>query len=366
MKVPYHIATLQPYVPGKPVEELERELGISGSIKLASNENPLGPSPRAVAAISEALKDLNRYPDASGFYLRRKIANKFSWSQDGVILGNGSVDIIEMAVRTFCTDGDEVIVPQGAFIMARIIGQSVNAKVVDVPMSEFHHDVDGIIAAVTDRTRIIYVDNPCNPLGSYIPRVDWERLTQALTPDTLLIADQAYFEFIDAPDYPDGIEDLKRGVNVLVLRTFSKIHGLAGLRIGYGLGHLEILASINKIRSPFNTNSLAQIAAMAAMGDDDFVHKARDLNKAEMDYVSAEIRKRGLKTVPSVTNFILVDFGKDAGEVYQKLLKQGIIARPVKNYGFPNHLRVSIGTHAENVRFIEALGRVLRSDKGKA
>jgi histidinol-phosphate aminotransferase len=341
------------------VEELERELGIRGSVKLASNENPLGPSPRAVEAVAGALKDLNRYPDGSGFYLRKKIAKKFSWTVDGVILGNGSVDIIEMAVRAFCTDGDEVIVPQGAFIMARIMGQSVNARVVDVPMRDFHHDVDGIIASITDRTRIIYVDNPANPLGTYMPQKDWDRLTQALTPDTLLIADQAYFEYIDVPDYPNGIEDLKRGINVLVLRTFSKIHGLAGLRIGYGLGHLEILASINKIRSPFNTSALAQAAAAAAMDDDEFVGRVRDLNKAEMEYMSGEIKKRGLKASRSVTNFILVDFGRDAGEFYQKLLKEGLIVRPVKNYGFPNHLRVSLGSHAENVRFVEALDKVL-------
>jgi len=341
------------------VEELERELGIRGSIKLASNENPLGPSPKAQKAVAGALKDLNRYPDGSGFYLRQKIAERFSWSVDGVILGNGSVDVIEMAVRTFCTDGDEVIVPQGAFIMARIMGQSVNAHVVDVPMKDFHHDVDGIIASISDRTRIIYVDNPANPLGTYIPQKDWDRLTKALPADTLLIADQAYFEYIDASDYPDGFEDLKRGINVLVLRTFSKIHGLAGLRIGYGLGHLEILASINKIRDPFNTNALAQIAAAAAMDDEDFVRRVCEMNKAEMTYVSAEVKKRGLKASRSVTNFILVDFGKDAGEAYTKLLKLGVIARPVKNYGFPNHLRVSLGTHAENIRFVEALDKVL-------
>jgi len=359
MKLPSHIATLSPYVPGKPVEELERELGITGCVKLASNENPLGPSPKALAALHGVLEDLNRYPDGSGYALRKAIAGKLDWPMDGVILGNGSVDIIEIAVRTFCGAGDEMVIPQGAFISARLAGQSVNAALMTVPMIDCRHDVDGMIARITPRTRVVYVDNPANPFGSFIPQEGWDRLVAALPADCLLIADEAYFEYIERKEYPDGFRDLRAGKNLLILHTFSKIHGLAGLRIGYGLADPKIIADINRVRSPFNTSSLAQAAGIAALDDDRFLARVRDLNKKEMAYLEAELDKRKVKRIPSVTNFILLDMGRDAGPVYDGLLRQGIIVRPIRNYGFPNHLRVSIGNHEENERFVHALDKVL-------
>ena len=359
MKLPGHIATLSPYIPGKPLEELERELGITGCVKLASNENPLGPSPKALAAMSGALADLNRYPDGGGYALRKAIAAKFDWPMDGVVLGNGSVDIIEMAARTFCASGDEMVIPHGAFISARLAGQSVNAALMTVPINDCRHDVDGMIARITPRTRIVYVDNPANPLGSFIPKQEWARLVAALPPDCLLIADQAYFEYIENPEYPDGCQDLRAGKNLLVLHTFSKIHGLAGLRIGYGLADPKIVTDINRVRSPFNTNSLAQAAGIAALGDGEFIARVRDLNRKEMAYLEAELDKRNVKRIPSVTNFILIDMEREAAPIYDKLLRQGVIVRPIKNYGFPNHLRISIGSHEENERFVQALDKVL-------
>ena len=360
MKLPSHIATLSPYVPGKPLEELERELGITGCVKLASNENPLGPSPKALKALRGSLQELNRYPDGGGYALRKAIAEKFNWPMDGVVLGNGSVDIIEIAVRTFCASGDEMVIPQGAFISARLAGQSVNAALMTAPMhNTCRHDVDGLIARITRRTRIVYVDNPANPFGSFIAQTDWDRLVAALPSDCLLIADQAYFEYIEREEYPDGFRDLRAGKNLLVLHTFSKIHGLAGLRIGYGLADPKVVADINRVRSPFNTSSLAQTAGIAALGDDAFLARVRDLNKKEMAYLEAELDKREVKRIPSVTNFILIDMGDEAAPIYDKLLHQGVIVRPIKNYGFPNHLRVSIGNHEENERFVRALDTVL-------
>lgn len=359
MKVPENIKNLQPYIPGKPTEELERELGIKESIKLASNENPLGPSPKALSRIVSEIPKLNLYPDGGGFYLRKKISEKFNWNIEGIILGNGSVDLIELAVRTFCEKGDEVIVPSSSFIMCKLVAFSMGTKLIEVPFKDYHYDVEGIIKAISKNTRILYIDNPSNPLGTYIPKEGFKKIIKALHQDMLLIADQAYFEYIKKDDYPDAFEDLKRGANVLVLRTFSKIYGLAGLRIGYGLASEEIIGYMNRVRSPFNTNSLAQAAAIAAIDDLEFVAKSRDLNEEELNFLTEELKKEGIYVVPSVTNFILVDFKKDAMEIYNKLLKEGIIVRPVKNYNLPTCLRISIGKREENIKLLKALKKVL-------
>jgi histidinol-phosphate aminotransferase len=309
--------------------------------------------------MSGALSDLNRYPDGGGYALRKAIAAKFDWPMDGVVLGNGSVDIIEIAVRTFCASGDELVIPQGAFISARLAGQSVNAALMTAPMKDCRHDVDAMIARITPRTRIVYIDNPANPFGSFMPRGEWDRLVAALPTDCLLIADQAYFEYIDRTDYPDAFHDLQAGRNVLVLRTFSKIHGLAGLRIGYGLGHPDLVADLNRIRSPFNTNSLAQVAGIAALDDQDHLEQVKALNAREMAYLEAELDKRKVKRIPSATNFILIDLAREAAPIYDRLLRQGDIDPTIGNYGLPNHLRVSIGSHEENERFVQALDKVL-------
>lgn len=359
MKVPESIKNLQPYIPGKPVEELEREYGIKESIKLASNENPLGPSPKAVARIASEIPKLNLYPDGSGYYLRKKLSEKFGWDMEGIILGNGSVDLIELAVRTFCEEGDEVLIPASSFIMCKLVSLSMGLKVVEVPLKSYKYDVDGIINSITRNTKIIYIDNPSNPLGTYIPEKEWKKIVNAINNDILLIADQAYFEYIKKEDYPDAFEDLKKGANLLVLRTFSKIYGLAGLRIGYGFSNKEIIEYMNRVRSPFNTNSLAQAAAIAALDDYEFVEKSRKLNEEELNFLTEELKKRNIHVVPSVTNFILVDFKRDSMEIYNKLLKEGIIVRPVKNYNLPTCLRISIGKREENLKLLKALDKIL-------
>ncbi len=359
MKVPENIKNLNPYIPGKPIEELEREFGIKNSIKLASNENPLGPSPKAISRIVAEIPRLNLYPDGSGFFLRKKISEKFGWDIDGIILGNGSVDLIELAVRTFCQKGDEVLIPASSFIMCKLVALSMGIKIVEIPLKDYHYDVEGIIKAVNKNTRVIYIDNPSNPLGTYIPKEKWEKIIEKVSDDILLIADQAYFEYITKEDYPDAFEDLKKGVNVLVLRTFSKIYGLAGLRIGYGFSKKEIIDYMNRVRSPFNTNSLAQAAAQAALDDYEFVEKSKKLNEEELNFLTSELKKRGLFVVPSITNFILVDFKVDSIEIYNKLLKEGIIVRPVKNYNLPTALRISIGKREENLKLLSALDKIL-------
>ncbi len=359
MKVPENIKNLSSYIPGKPTEELERELGIKESIKLASNENPLGPSPKAISAIISEIPKLNLYPDGSGFYLRKKLSEKFHWPMEGIILGNGSVDLIELAVRTFCEKGDEVIIPASSFIMCKLVASSIGAKIIEVPLKGYYYDVEKILKEIKPTTKLIYIDNPSNPLGTYIPKDKWEEILNFLSEDTLLIADQAYFEYISKDDYPNGFEDLKKGKNILVLRTFSKIYGLAGLRIGYGLSSEEIIGYMNRVRSPFNTNTLAQIAAIAALDDKEFLEKSKKLNDEELNFVTEELKKRGIFVVPSVTNFLLVDFKRDALEIYNKLLREGVIARPLRNYNLPNCLRISLGKREENIKLIKALEKIL-------
>jgi len=359
MKVPEKIKNLQPYIPGKPIEELEREFGIKNSIKLASNENPLGPSPKAMARIVGEIPKLNLYPDGSGFYLRKKISSKFNWDVDGIILGNGSVDLIELAVRTFCENGDEVLIPASSFIMCKLVATSMGLKLIEIPLKDFKYDVEGIIKNINKNTRIIYIDNPSNPLGTYIPKDSWKKIIDKISDDKLLIADQAYFEYISKDDYPDAFLDLKNGANVLVLRTFSKIYGLAGLRIGYGFSKKEIIDYMNRVRSPFNTNSLAQAAAIAALDDFEFVEKSKKLNEEELNFLTEELKKRGLFVVPSVANFVLVDFKVNSIDIYNKLLKEGIIVRPVKNYNLPTCLRISIGKREENLKLLSALDKIL-------
>lgn len=359
MKIPENIKNLNPYIPGKPTEELERELGIKESIKLASNENPLGPSPKALSRIVSEIPKINLYPDGSGYYLRKKIAEKFNWDINGVILGNGSVDIIELAVRTFCEKGDEVLIPASSFIMCKLVAMSVGTKLIEIPLKNYSYDVDGIVNAINKDTKIVYIDNPSNPLGTYIPKEGWKKIIETLHSNVLFIADQAYFEYIDKDDYPNAFDDLKNGANVLVLRTFSKIYGLAGLRIGYGLSKEEVIGYMNRVRSPFNTNSLAQIGAIAALDDVEFVEKSKKLNQEELQFLTEELKKRGLYVVPSVTNFVLVDFKKDSIEIYNKLLKEGVIVRPIKNYNLPTCLRISIGKREENLKLIKALDKIL-------
>ncbi len=356
-EAPEYISKLPVYVPGKPVDEVRRELGITEEIvKLASNENPLGTSPLALSAIQTALGEINRYPDGGGYYLRRAIAEQHGLRLDQVVLGNGSVDIIEMAARSYLADGDEAIYSQQSFVMYPVAIASVNGRGIGIPATPGRrHDVDAIAKAVGPNTKLIYIANPSNPTGTFIGRSDLTRLFQNIPETVLVVVDQAYHEYVDRPEYPNALDDLNAGRNVLVLRTFSKIYGLAGIRIGYGLSSQEVIETLNLVRSPFNTSHIAQSAALAAMEDSDWVDRCREENARERSYLESEMARRSIRFTPSVTNFILVEFRRDIQELFVAFQKRGVIIRPVTGPGLENCARVSIGTRKENARFLVAL-----------
>jgi len=354
--LPPHIRALHPYVPGKPIEEVERELKIS-AIKLASNENPLGPSPRAMEAMREYVGKVHRYPDGQGFYLRRKLAERFGLHPDQVLLGAGTTDIIEMVAKAFLQGQAEGVTAQGSFVMYYVVAQMLGAALHCVPLKNYTYDVEAIAEAITPRIRVVFFANPNNPTGTYVRAREIDRLLGRMPDDVLLVLDEAYAEYVDDPEYSHSIDYVRQGRSVLVLRTFSKVHGLAGLRVGYGLGVSNLVNCLNLVRGPFNTASIAQVAAMAAMDDDAHVRESVENNRREMRWLCEQLGRLGLRYVPSVTNFLLVDTGRDANETFQLLLRQGVIVRPMKENGFPTAFRVTIGRHDENVRFIESLKR---------
>jgi histidinol-phosphate aminotransferase len=362
--VPEWIRTLTPYPPGMPIEELERELGIRDSIKLASNENPLGPSPKAIEAIAKALPQLHRYPDGSAFYLKRRLAELHGVSPDEIIVGNGSNELIEMVVRTFVRPRDEVVMADQAFVVYRMVTQAVAATPRIVPLRHFTHDLEAMADAVSSRTRLVFVANPNNPTGTIFRRPAWESFLQALAGRQLLVvADDAYAEFVTDPDYPDTIACRGDGaVPVVSLRTFSKLYGLAGLRIGYGVAPVGVVDALGRVRQPFNVNALALVAAQAALDDTEHVRRTLALNRDGMAYLTREFDRLGVPWVPSSANFILVKVGKGS-RVYEALLRDGVIVRPMDGYGFPEHLRVTIGLPEENERCIRALEAVLATGR---
>ncbi len=364
-KVPEYIRKLAVYVPGKPIEEVQRELGVSDIVKLASNENPLGTSPKALAAIREALPEVHRYPDGSGYRLRRALAARHGVSIDQIILGNGSCEILEMLARAFIADGDEAVISQQSFVMYELAINQVNGRPVAMPTAPGRrHDLDAMAAAVTSHTKLVYVANPCNPTGTYNTRVELDRFLAAVGDRVLVVLDQAYLEYVDRPDFPDGLDDLKAEHNVIVLRTFSKIFGLAGLRIGYGMAAPEVIATLNRVRSPFNTSSIAQAAALAALEDGKWALRSRVHNLREVAFLEGELRRRGMKYTPSVTNFVLIEFDSDVHELFVEFQRRGMIIRPVGGPGLANCARVSVGTRAENEKFLAALDQLVPARAG--
>lgn len=353
-QVPEYIRSLVPYEPGKPIEEVEREYGIANSIKLASNENPLGPSPKALGAIRERLEQLHLYPDGDCFYLKRGLAQKLGVAPENLIFGTGSNEIIELVARTFLRPGDEAVMARQAFVVYQLIVQAVGGVGKAVPLRDFTHDLDAIAAAVTPRTKVVFLVNPNNPTATIYRRDPWESFLKRISRDVLLIVDEAYFEYVQDPDYPDSLRYQDEERAMLTLRTFSKLYGLAGLRIGYGIGPKSLIGMIQRVRQPFNVNAAAQWAALAALDDTDHVKRSLAVNAEGLKYLGDELRRLQLDFVPSCANFILVRVGKGQ-EVFKNLLRQGVIVRPMDGYEFPDHVRVTVGTMDENRRFIEAL-----------
>lgn len=350
---------LQPYIPGKPLSELERELGISNSIKLASNENPLGPGAKAREAAITALAELGRYPDGGGFELRRLLAERHGVEMAAITLGNGSNDVLDLIARVFLHPGQESVFSQHAFAVYAIGTQAVGATARVAPARDFGHDLDAMASLINARTRVVWIANPNNPTGTWVDR---DRLYDFLRqlPDTCVaVVDEAYTEYVEDPAFPDASLWLEKLPHLIVTRTFSKVHGLAALRVGYGISHPHIADLLNRARQPFNVNSIAQAAAIAALEDDAHIRASLTMNREGMRQLEAGLSQLGLGFIPSVGNFITVDLGRPASPIDQALLRLGCITRPVANYGMPNHLRVTIGTEAENARLLTALATVL-------
>jgi histidinol-phosphate aminotransferase len=350
------IRSLQPYEPGKPIEELERELGIHGSVKLASNENPLGPSPRAVAALREAAGRVHRYPDGHAFALRRKLAGRLAVDDRALVLGNGSDELLELLAKAFLGPGDEVVYAWPSFAMYPITVQGAGATAVPVPLDAgLAHDLDAMAAAVGSHTRMVFVCNPNNPTGTSVGRAAFDRFAAALPADVVLVVDEAYFEYVQREDFPDALAWLARRPATIVLRTLSKIYGLAGLRVGYGVTDPELAGFLERARHPFNLNSLAQAAAVAALDDEEHVARSQENNRRGMAYLVRELAALGIEVTPSDANFVLARTG--AG-VYEPLLREGVIVRPMRGFGLPDHVRVTVGLPEENERLVKALRRL--------
>jgi histidinol-phosphate aminotransferase len=362
------VQSLQPYQPGKPIDELQREYGVSDIIKLASNENPLGPSAKVLQVLSGELGELARYPDGNGFALKQALAARHGVDMAQITLGNGSSDPLEFVVRVFVSPGDEVVFSQHAFAMYPIVTQAAGGKAVVTRAKAWGHDLEAMRAAVSERTRVIFIANPNNPTGTWLDGEQLQAFIADLPEQVMVVVDEAYFEFASDPalrsqqgaaDYPDASQWLQRFPNLVVTRTFSKAYGLAGLRVGYSLSHPDVANLLNRIRPPFNVNSLALAAAGAALEDEEHVRRGVALNAEQMAHVTAAVRDMGLDFIPSVGNFVCIDVGDNAAAVYDALLHEGVIVRPVANYGMPRHLRVTLGLAEENARFLAALAKVL-------
>ena len=354
------IRSLEPYVPGKPVEELERELGIAGAVKLASNENPLGPSPLAVAAIQAFAHGVNRYPDGSSYYLRESLSGHWNVPTDWIAVGSGSNDLIDVLCRIHLGPGDEAVLSDPSFVMFAIAVRVAGGTIVRVPGKALFHDPEAMLAAVTDRTKIVYFANPDNPTGTIVRRRQLDDYFRHVPEHILTILDEAYFEYVTDPEYPNGLDYLRRGRRVAVLRTFSKIHALAGLRVGYGFFPPDLVSLVHRVRLPFNVSTIGQVAARASLSDADQVDRSRAVNDEGMAYFVRELPKLGVELAPSWANFVLAKFPGSAVEVARTLERQGVIVRPMLSFRLPHAFaRISIGTRSENERLVESLRRIL-------
>lgn len=360
-RVVQHILNVKNYTPGKPIEEVQREYGLSEVIKLASNENCMGPSPKALAAIRKNLGRINRYPDASSFYLKKRLAALHGIKPENIVLGNGSDEVICLAARAFVGSGDEVVIAKPTFLIYEIVSQLQNARIRFVPLrSDLRHDLRAMKASVTERTKIVFIANPDNPTGTYVTRAELGEFLRGLPKKVLVFLDEAYFEFADhgCKDYPNGMSYFGMR-NLIVARSFSKAYGLAGLRIGYAVAQPDVAGYLERVREPFNINLLAQVAAEAALGDRAFLRKTVGHVQKEKEFFYAAFRELGLTYVPSATNFVIFDTRRDGRQVFKALLARGLIVRDMAAWGLNTFVRVTVGTRAENKRFIRALKEVL-------
>ena len=360
------VQALHPYQPGKPIEELERELGISNILKLASNENPLGASPQAQAALTAALKTLELYPDGSGYQLKQAIAEKFGLHSDQITLGNGSNDVLELIARAFLDNQRAAVISEHAFAVYQIVTQAVGAELqiakanpTDHQTMPYGHNLANLAAKITDKTRVVFIANPNNPTGTWLSTTALHSFLQRVPSDVIVVLDEAYTEYVQEAEFPNALTWLEEFPNLIVTRTFSKIYGLAGLRVGYAVSNPVIADLLNRVRQPFNVNSLALTAAQAALADDAFLQRSVDTNAAGLVQWRAACAENGWEYIPTVGNFITGDMQRPAAPLYDALLREGVIVRPIGGYGLPQHLRITIGTTAQNTRCIEALKKVL-------
>ncbi len=354
-----HLTQLTPYQAGKPLEELQRELGLSDAIKLASNENPLGPSPKALEAIRNHLDSLHRYPDSHAYYLKEDLSRSLGISPQQLILGNGSDEVLDLLVRALVPPGGEVLSTTHTFLMYGLLTQAVGGVFRPVPLKQMRVDLEAVARAVTAQTRLILLNNPNNPTGTVFLREEFEAFLTALPPTVTLVLDEAYLDFVDDFRVPSCLDYLAEDRPLVGLRTFSKAYGLAGLRVGYGFGPSELMDYLNRLRMPFNVNRLAQVAARAALTDGDFLARTRDVVLSGKDLICRELKRLGLEFVPTQSNFVLIRVPRPGLDVFQAMLKEGVIIRAMDAYGFPDFIRVNVGLPEENQRFLQALATVL-------
>ncbi len=354
-----YVFSIKPYIPGKPIEDVKRELNLTSVIKLASNENPYPPSPKVLAAINKAALSVNRYPDGGCFALRKALAKHLKVKEDQLIFGNGSDEIIILAVKAYVNEGDEVIIAKPSFLIYEIAAKLAGAKIHEVPLKDFHYDVPAMKAKISKRTRMIFIGNPDNPSGTFVSKKDLQSLVDAAGKDTAIFIDEAYFEYVHSSDYPDSLALLAKHSNVIVTRTFSKMYGLAGLRVGYGVAHAQVIDVLNRLREPFNVNSVAQAAAVAALADGKYYKDIAKDVEVERQYLYQALRRLNIPFENSFTNFILVNVGGDSSVIARKLLHKGVIIRDMSVWGLNGYIRVSIGNMKENKRFVKTLAEVL-------
>ncbi len=354
-----YVESLKPYEPGKPIREVERELGLSHVLKMASNENPLGPSRRALRAMRRALREAHYYPDGNSYYLKKRLAEEHGIGEHQLIIGNGSNEIIEFLARGFLSEGDEVISSASTFLVYPLITQACGAEYVEVPMKDFRYDLRGILERMTGRTKLIFIANPNNPTGTYVTREEAEDFINKVPKEVIVCFDEAYIDFVEAKDFPYLLFHVKtERPNLIVLRTFSKSFGLAGVRVGYGMGTPELIGYLHKLRQPFNVNSIAQAGALAALDDRLFLWRTKSLVARGRRYLYRRLKRHGFRHLASQANFILVDTERDADEAFQYFLRQGVIIRSMKAYGLATWIRVSVGRRSENARFIRVLKKM--------